>query len=86
MRVYVPKSTGITSMEQLRELKEKDLLQPVTWIKDIKEVINRSNGLEYPEFGIQDEEEMDSSEYESDDSENEDVDLEENTEQESVLE
>ena len=86
MRVYVPKSTGITSMEQLRELKEKDLLQPITWIKDINEVINRSNGLEYPEFGIQDEEEMDSSEYESDDSENEDVDLEENTEQESVLE
>jgi hypothetical protein len=83
MRVYVPKSTGITSMDQLRELKEKDLLQPVTWIKDINEVINRSNGLEYPEFGIQDEEEMDSSEYESDDSESEDADLEENAEQES---
>lgn len=78
MRVYVPKSTGITSMDQLRELKERNLLQPVTWIENIDRIIDLSNGDDYPELDIQDEEEIISPEAESNNSE---IDDEENREQ-----
>lgn len=60
LRVYVPRSTGITSMEQLRELRQRNLLQPITWVENIDSLIDTTNGenfeeFSYPELDSQDE-------------------------------
>ncbi len=77
LRVYVPRSTGITSMEQLRELKQRNLLQPITWVENIDRLIDTTNGenfeaFSYPELDSQDDIYTEETESESLEQENND--------------